>query len=705
VKRAGCLALLLLPGCLLFSSCGRPPQPNIVLVTLDTTRADRFGFAGHTAARTPNFDALAAESWVFRQAMAPAPLTLPAHATLLTGTFPILHGVYYNDGFRVAEDLETLPEILRGAGYETAAFVSAFPLDSQFRLDQGFGRYDDDFGRAEDLGHVGFAERRADETNEAVRRYLEKRRSGKSLFLWVHYFDPHAPYAPPPPYDSLFSGSLYDGEIAFLDEQLGRLREMLAANLGEGPTILAVAGDHGEGLGEHGEPSHSAFIYDSTMHVPLLLRLPGGGRGEVAQQVRTADLLPTLLGELGLAVPAEVQGRDLRPLLQPGGAPIETDDAYLESRYCQLLGWAPLRALRTGSHKLILAPRRELYDLEADPGEVDNLAERQPALVAELEERLLRLERRLKGPALDRSAAAGMADEEALRKLASLGYAGARLPVERYQLPSPQELAGLGNPRDKTEILYWRNALIEALDSGRPEEAAIAGRRMLDLDPANPALRGMAAMARAAAGEKAPAIAELQEVTRAIPTDGEAHLVLGRLLRERGGEGDREYARRELEAAAELEPRAERYFELATLLLELGDEKAFEKAFARAREIDPSATGLEIFAGRRALEKHDLEAAERSFAEVLRRLPSSRSALAGRVELARRRGDPEEEEKALRDLLRSVPADASARLRYAELLAGRDPSAAREQLELVEKKAADPELRREAARRRSRISP
>ena len=694
MKRAAVLAAVLLLG-----ACGRPPLPHVVLVTLDTTRADRFGFAGHAAARTPNFDALAGESWVFRQAMAPAPLTLPAHTTLLTGTYPIRHGVYYNDGFRVAEDLVTLPEILREEGYDTAAFVSAFPLDSQFRLDQGFDFYDDDFGSAEEPGHLGFAERRADETNAAVKRFLEKRKGDRPLFLWIHYFDPHAPYAPPAPYDSLFAGAPYDGEIAFLDEQFGRLRELLDGALGRESTILAVAADHGEGLGEHGEPSHSAFVYDSTMHVPLLLRLPGGGHGEVTRQVRTVDLLPTLLGELGLPSPEEVQGRDLRPLLRPGGDPAGSEDAYLESRYCQLLGWSPLRALRTGRHKLILAPRRELYDLEADPGERDNLAEREPALAAELEERLLRLERKLQGPALDRSAAAGMADQEALRKLASLGYAGANLPVDRYRLPSPRELAELGNPRDKTEILSWRNALIESLEGGRPAEAAIAGRRMLDLDPGNPALRGLAAMARAAAGEKAAAIVELQEVTRRVPTDGEAHLVLGRLLRERGGPGDRELARRELEAAAELEPRAERYFELAILLLELGEEKAFEAAFARARELDPSATGLEVFAGRRALEKNDLEAAERSFAEVLRRLPSSRPALEGRAELARRLGDAEQEEQALRDLLRSVPAAAAARLRWAELLAARDPAAARGQLELLAAKADDKGLRQEAAQR------
>ena len=323
MTRAGRALLLVLA--LAVPGCRRAAPPmNLLLVTLDTTRADRFGCTGHASAHTPNLDAFARRSVLFEQAMTTMPLTLGAHASIMTGTYPVFHGIHDNDGYVLDAGVTTLAEVLKAAGFETSAFVGAYPLDSQFHLDQGFDTYDDEFQEdwtpaqqeARTPLSFGFLERRSDQVNAAVLRWLEHR-GKRRFFTWVHYFDAHQPYDPPRPFDTQFATSPYDGEIAFVDESFGKLLQAFDAAGVLKDTVVVVVGDHGEGLEQHGELTHASYLYDSTLRVPLLIAAPGrfpGGR-RIAQQVGTIDLMPTVLELLGLPRSHDVQGRSLVPLV------------------------------------------------------------------------------------------------------------------------------------------------------------------------------------------------------------------------------------------------------------------------------------------------------------------------------------------------------------------------------------------------------
>lgn len=361
--------------------------PNLLLVTLDTVRADRLGCTGRSRAMTPVIDRLAARGTLLPRVSAPTPVTLPSHATILTGSYPPGHGVRSNGVFTLAEDRHTLAEMLGAAGYRTGAFVSAFVLDRRFGLDQGFENYDDQMPERDPLARFGYlAERQAEETCRPLIRWLEEGGDDaqRPFFAWLHLFDPHQDYLPPEPFAGHFEQDLYDGEIAYADHQLGlvlaRLRRLGLAD----ETLVVVTADHGQSLGEHGEETHGLFIYESATQVPLVLHLPGTvPRGRLAlNTVHLADLVPTLLDLLGLheaEMPVadlldQIQGRSLAPLVLG-----ETDSAiasrlYLETWHPRYnYGWSELSAIVSNGQKYIKAPIPELYDLEADPAELDNL--------------------------------------------------------------------------------------------------------------------------------------------------------------------------------------------------------------------------------------------------------------------------------------------------------------------------------------------
>ena len=343
----GALALALL-GC----SCARPPAaapPSLLLVTIDTLRADHVGGYGAPSGATPQLDALAARGTLFEEAVASAPLTLPSHATILSGLEPLHHGVRDNGSHAFPESLDTLATLLERRGYATGAFVAAYVLDRRFGLARGFGAYDDRVSRRTSAGSVLESERPCAIVVEAARGWL-KNASGPFL-AWAHFYEPHAPYV----------GS-YAAEVRAADACFGEL--VRAAELRAGERLLvAVLADHGEGLGEHGEPGHGLFVYQSTLRVPLLLAGPRVPRGERSKRfARTSDLLPTLLGLLGEPAPAGLDGRDLLARDAPA-------EAYAETFYPAGFGWSPLRSLRVGALKLVEAPRAELYDLAADPKE------------------------------------------------------------------------------------------------------------------------------------------------------------------------------------------------------------------------------------------------------------------------------------------------------------------------------------------------
>ena len=413
---------------------------NVVVVTLDTTRADRLGCYGYANAATPVLDRLAGEGIRFADAVSCVPLTLPAHTSIFTGLIPPNHDVRNNGEYRLDPSRTTLAEVLMGEGYETAAFVSAFVLDRRFGLDQGFSHYDDRvetttgprFGTAE-------SQRSASAMTDAVIAWLASRNKDKPLFLWAHYYDPHDPYEPPPEYAQRFSADPYDGEIAFMDAQLGRLLSTLEAEGLAERTLLIIVGDHGESLGEHHEGTHGRLVYEATQHVPLILWCPPlVTQSQVVDDaaVSIVDVFPTVLDLLGVDFVGPLDGISLRLARQQPDRSVyaETMMTYLEN------GWAPLYALRRHTDKYILAPQPEYYDLAADPHELTNLltvqAARPPAAgrLANALDDLLK-----SGPSAAQVAAdAVKVDDEALQKLRSLGYLGGAGPTEAKELPDPK---------------------------------------------------------------------------------------------------------------------------------------------------------------------------------------------------------------------------------------------------------------------------
>jgi len=408
--------------------------PNVLLVTLDTLRADRLGCYGRSAAMTPVIDRLASEGTVLLAVSAPTPVTLPSHATILTGSYPPGHGVRSNGVFTLAPDRQTLAETLSAAGYRTGAFVSAFVLDHRFGLDQGFQTYDDELPERDPVARFAYmAERRADRTCDRLIAWLETGTgAGRPFFAWLHLFDPHQDYMPPEPFLEQFDHDPYDGEIAFTDFQLGRVLAALRRLEHEEQTLVVVTADHGQSLGEHGEDTHGLFIYEGVIRVPLVLHLPGTvpGGALCAEPAHLADLAPTLLELVGLPAGQmgnQVQGRSLAAAVcGDGRGAAGTSRLYLETWHPRYnYGWSELTAIISGGQKYVRAPTPELYDLESDPAELDNLLlrgggewhRRGDELSAELDRLMENLA--ADGPP---AVAAGTADDEVREKLLALGY-------------------------------------------------------------------------------------------------------------------------------------------------------------------------------------------------------------------------------------------------------------------------------------------
>jgi arylsulfatase A-like enzyme/Tfp pilus assembly protein PilF len=470
-------ALFLLRPADSFSRLAGKKDYNVILITLDTTRADRLGCYGFRDIRTPVIDRMAEHGLRFERCFAQTPLTLPSHTTILSGTFPPFHGVRDNGGFIVPPELETLAEQFKARGYGTAAFVAAYVLDSRWGLNQGFDFYFDNFdlSRFERVS-LGSIQRPANEVLDQALAWLAAHKDRK-FFTWIHLYDPHAPYEPPPPYDQEYSGRPYLGEIAFADSQLGRLWEFLEANGLLGSTFLALAGDHGESLGQHEEITHGFFVYQEAIHVPLIIVTPFKRLQGLtsAQPVTLADIMPTLLDMTGLPVPAEVQGRSLvpgffRPEAEKEGL------VYSETYYPRYhFGWSELRAVQDRRYKLILAPELELYDLDQDPQEKQNLAAGRPALVQDMRKRAETLIERYGRNAHELDYL--KIDEETRERLAALGYVGA--------FTDPNKLKGkkLANPRDKIGVFNQLTSAREMGMSGDPQKGAEIIKGIIASDP------------------------------------------------------------------------------------------------------------------------------------------------------------------------------------------------------------------------------
>jgi arylsulfatase A-like enzyme len=453
-----------------------PPRPaNLVVVSLDTLRRDHLGCYGADFA-TPRLDRFASEGALFESAFAPTPITLPTHASLLTGTTPPRHGLVDNALFALEPAAITLAETVKGAGFTTGAFVSAFVLDAQFGLAQGFDEYDDRF-QIGFGGTLGVEERSATATTDAVLAWLDRRPPGP-LFLWVHYFDPHRPWRAPEPFASA-APTPYAAEIQYLDHELGRLLDGLAARGLFDTSAIVIAADHGEGLGEHGEETHGAFVYQSTVAVPLLVRAPGVEPGRrIAGNVSLVDVAPTLLDLVGIESGAHVQGVSLAPALLEGAA-LPERPVYLETRLgAHSFGWAPLFAVVAGADKYIEAPRPELYDLSRDPRELADRFASDSSSATRRADELGRLRTALAGagPRWWRHHTSASGDRE---QLEALGYAVPSVT------PTAEAIGAARDPKDAIGELALLDEAALARERGDGAATLAAYEKLLAENPNN----------------------------------------------------------------------------------------------------------------------------------------------------------------------------------------------------------------------------
>lgn len=557
---------------------------DLVLITLDTTRADHLGCYGHSGGATPRLDALAARGVRFAHAYAPAPLTLPSHATILTGIYPPGHGVRANGEFRLSSDARTAAEILRERGYQTAAFVASFVLDARFGLDQGFELYDFTAERTPASHSGGHPERSARSVTESALQWLRARASNRPFFLWVHYFDPHAPYAPPPSSASRFPGDPYLGEIAAMDAEIGRLLEGLQSVGAASRSLIFAVGDHGESRGEHDELFHAATIYQGAVRVPFIVSSPGAIAHDAIVDdtaVSLADVLPTALDLLGIADPNAATAVDGRSLCGAAGDPgrivyTETMDTYLTR------GWAPLiGACRVGD-KLIRAPRPEYYDLRADPREMHNLLAGSSQLPDAARELDRFLDEYLAGTPNPQEvvAAALPMDAETKAHLAALGYV--------METPLERSLAEAPDPKDMLPLVHLLRNARKALSAGELDQAEAELERLLEMSPRDRAGLGLLGQVFLARGRYPEAERAFRTRTEIRPDAvGLSFLANALMLQNRFAE-----AEAVLDQAAALEPdNGTVPFARGDLRLMQGRPEEAISLYRRAGEIDPVLFG------------------------------------------------------------------------------------------------------------------
>ncbi len=596
----------------------RNADQNVLLVTIDTLRADALGSYGGRAA-TPNLDRLAQGGLRFTFAHAHAVVTLPSHSSILTGRYPFEHGVRDNAGYRLDESADTLAEIARRHGMATAAFVGAFPLDRQFGLNQGFDLYRDVGGRMVAQGDFAFAERRAEEVVAEARAWIDAQ--PRKWFVWVHLFDPHAGYAPPPPFDRQYQDDPYAGEVAYVDWALGPLLD--AVGRFSRPTTLVVTADHGEGLGDHGEATHGTFAYESTLQVPLILAQVGpgaqaaGGRS-VDAPARHVDIVPTIADLLGLEVPGDLPGRTL--LAAEGD---DSRPSYFEAMTPMLKrGWAPLSGVIAGGDKYIDLPIPEAYDLATDAREARNLAATDGARVAALTSTL-----RAFGAVLPGEPRAERADVRA--RLQALGYVSGSTPRKaRYtDEDDPKRLIDVDRLMMEGIDLYRRGRLAEAMEAYR---AVLARRPTMGLG-----YRRLAFL-QWHEGRRAAAIATLRTAREILGADLDVDVRLGTYLAEAGSPSE---AIPLLERVTSADPgNTEALNALGIAHGRAGDGARALAAFARVLAQDPrDAFALENM-GAVHLAQDDLAAAGQAFTRAVENDPRSSRAHAGLGIVASRSG-------------------------------------------------------------------
>jgi arylsulfatase A-like enzyme/Tfp pilus assembly protein PilF len=670
----------------------RPSDLSLLIITLDTTRADRLGAYGWFPTATPSLDRIARDGVLFEQAAAPAPLTLPAHSSLFTGKYPPQHGVRDNGGFFLDERETTLAERLKANGLKTGGFVGAYVLDRRWGIAQGFDTYSDDFDLSKFASPtLGEVERPANEVADHALAWLETVKASR-FFGWVHFYDAHSPYVPPEPYRTRFADQPYLGEIAFVDSQVGRILSFLERARLLDRTVIAVLGDHGESLGDHGESTHGFFIYQSVLHVPLFIRAPYDllrGR-RVADVVRSVDVMSTVLDLLGIPLADKVEGRSLVPLMT-GEVREMGLAAYAEAVYPSYhYGWGKLRSLTAGRYKYIDAPRPELYDLSQDPGEAHNLHAQRRALG----DRMASVVR-----ALDTTGAADVkraldVDPDARARLAALGYVGT------FVAAAPADRASLADPKDKIELfnllMTARERLHDAHDfdgglkalqevlakdprvidawllvgneySRRREfsQALDCYKRALALKPDyDLAVFNMANVYRTL-GRDDDALEGYRRLLALDPKNAQAHQEVAQVMVD---QGKLQEARKELNHALELEPAmAAARNTLGALRLKQGDPSGGAREIQAALDQDPSLRLAHFNLALAAEQRGDLQAALAEYKKEIELHPNSYMAQFNLGKVFERLGKTADQLDAYQAAVQSNPAFAEGHLFLAKL--------------------------------------
>ena len=637
---------------------------SLLIITLDTTRADRIGSYGFADIETPHLDRLAREGVLFEQTETVAPLTLPAHSSIFTGEFPPTHGVRDNGGFYLDEEQVVLAELLRDAGLRTGGFVGAFVLDSKWGIAQGFDTYFDDFDlRGKEGLSLGEIERPASEVADAALAWLDEAPEAQ-FFSWVHFYDPHSPYRPPEPFATRYRDRPYVGEIAYVDSQVGRLLEWLDRNNRARDTVVMVLGDHGESLGEHGESGHGFFVYEGATRVPFIVRAPydsmQGGR-RIETPVRVVDVLPTALDLLAAGEVDRSAGASLVPLLT-GAENFMQLPTYTEGVYPRYhFGWSDLTALRVGNMKYIAAPRPELYDLEADPNEETNLYAERSDLAGRMDTRLRELESDWADSPLPQPAEE--IDPDTRDRLAALGYLGSFVTTAEQ----PGEPSSLPDPKDKIHLYnLMRRAREASLGEGGAEVAIQALEQVLAEDPSvidgwvrlgneQRRLRRMEAaiesyqQALALKPDYDLAVINLANAYRSIGADDEAMLGFERFLR--------------------LDPRnVQVRYELAQMLVDHNELEAADEHLQEALQFAPEMAAAQNARGVIALRRAKPDTAAALIGEALEIKPDVRLAHFNLALIAESRGDAKEAERLYKQELELYPQSYKAEFNLGLLL-------------------------------------
>lgn len=666
--------------CLHSGACKKagPPQ-NVILVTIDTLRADHLGCYGYGPAQTGNIDRLAGESAVFENATSAVPLTLPAHSSIMTGVYPPAHGVRDNGGYYLDDKWLTLAEFLKGKGFATGGFISAFVLDRRWGIAQGFDEYYDHFELSKfKMISLDSVQRRGDETLGHALDWIDHNKQ-RRFFAWIHFYDPHTPYDPPEPFHSQFNHppyGLYDGEIAYTDTLIGRLRDELEKQNLMSTTLLVVTGDHGESLGDHGESGHGFFIYDSTTRVPLLIRMPGQTHRQVREQVRSIDLYPTICDALGFQPPSAVEGLSLVPLVDGKSLP-ETLSAYSESYYARFhYGWSELKSLRTQEYKYISAPTAEFYRLSEDSRETNNLYRAADQRIAMFESQLKQLLAGFAAPQKPRPV-----DDESLEKLQALGYIGSGSNMAEEAggvLADPKSKIDLYN---KVKLAQWKSAegkneesmadlqfvlsqdprILEAqlvlgnlyMKKKQYKEARNTFQKALDVDPQYPSAIFGIAQSYELESNWSAAKAGFERLLALDPRDSKAHFHLGDIALAQKNYDD---ALSHFQKATDLDAtQATAHNRLGASLLEMKQYDRAEQEFRKALTLNDRIPNAHFNSGLLREDRGDNAGAIAEYRKELELFPETYPAHFNLGRIYRKQGDLEGERNELRTCVQQKP--------------------------------------------------